>query len=215
MWDGLFLQDSQRISAAMKILAFSDLHRDRARADAILAASVDADVVVGAGDFATFGQGLESTLGVLARLTVPFVLVPGNHEKLDALEPFAALHAHWHLLHGSSATINGVVFYGVGYAIEPDAKGNIRTVLSDEAAKLLFARCPTDAVLVTHAPAYGATDMDHDGTLRGSHTVRRVITARRPKLHLCGHIHAAWGTSTKIGRTLTHNLGPTVNWFDV
>ncbi|MDB5579143.1 MAG: hypothetical protein JWR80_4319, partial [Bradyrhizobium sp.] len=61
----------------MRILAFSDLHRDAAQAEVIVNESRDADVVVGAGDFASRGLGHEDTLDILRRMTVPFVLVPG------------------------------------------------------------------------------------------------------------------------------------------
>jgi len=49
----------------VRILAFSDLHRDRDAAEAIANASADADLVVGAGDFATMGRGHADTLDVL------------------------------------------------------------------------------------------------------------------------------------------------------
>ena len=76
----------------MKILAFSDLHRDAAKAEAIVNESRGADVVVGAGDFASCGMGHGDTLNVLRRMAVPFVLVPGNHDDLGEL--FAAC-ADW------------------------------------------------------------------------------------------------------------------------
>ena len=98
----------------MRILAFSDLHRDAAKAEAIVNESRGADVVVGAGDFASCGLGHEDTLGILKRMTVPFVLVPGNHDDLGEL--FAAC-ADWplaHLLHGQSVVIGGVPFFGIG-----------------------------------------------------------------------------------------------------
>ena len=46
----------------MRVLAFSDLHRDQDAARAIVAASVEADVVIGAGDFATRREGLMERL---------------------------------------------------------------------------------------------------------------------------------------------------------
>ena len=55
----------------MKILAFSDLHRDVEAACRIVEASVEADVIVGAGDFATGGEGASDTLGVLRAVKFP------------------------------------------------------------------------------------------------------------------------------------------------
>ncbi len=74
----------------MKILAFSDLHRDRAAAEAIVSASADADLVIGAGDFATMGLGYDDTLEPLRKLRAPLVVVAGNHDSLDALRTACA-----------------------------------------------------------------------------------------------------------------------------
>ena len=43
----------------MKLLAFSDLHRDLDAAAALVERSSDADLVVAAGDFASIHEGLE------------------------------------------------------------------------------------------------------------------------------------------------------------
>lgn len=52
----------------MKILAFSDLHLDIAARDAVLAAAEGADLVIGAGDFASrraiFSAAISMTIGV-------------------------------------------------------------------------------------------------------------------------------------------------------
>ena len=50
----------------MKFLCFSDLHRDVEAAAKLVEKSSDADVVIGAGDFATRRHGVEDTLKVLA-----------------------------------------------------------------------------------------------------------------------------------------------------
>ena len=58
----------------MKILAFSDLHRDVEAARRIVEVSSGADVVVGAGDFATCGEGAKDTLDILQGIRVPWFL---------------------------------------------------------------------------------------------------------------------------------------------
>ena len=50
----------------MRVLAFSDLHRDLEAAGALVARSGDFDVVIGAGDFASMHDGLEETIAALA-----------------------------------------------------------------------------------------------------------------------------------------------------
>ena len=73
----------------MKILAFSDLHRDLEQAVRLTEMSKEADVVIGAGDFASVHQGLEETIDALRGIETPTVLVPGNNETLDALKTAA------------------------------------------------------------------------------------------------------------------------------
>jgi Icc-related predicted phosphoesterase len=45
----------------VKVLAFSDLHRDLDRASKLVEMSSDADVVIAAGDLASVHEGLEET----------------------------------------------------------------------------------------------------------------------------------------------------------
>ena len=49
----------------MKILAFSDLHHSTSRAAALVQASHDADLVIGAGDFCNMRQGLDDAMALL------------------------------------------------------------------------------------------------------------------------------------------------------
>ena len=101
----------------MKILAFSDLHRDLTQAAALVEMSADADLVIGAGDFASVHEGLEETITALAPIETPTILVPGNNETVDALRAAAA---GWHaatVLHGEGTTIDGVEFFGLGAGI--------------------------------------------------------------------------------------------------
>lgn len=69
----------------MRLLAFSDLHRNRDRAKQIVEMATEADVVIGAGDFATWRLGLTSTIDALRPISKPTLLVPGNNETDSAL----------------------------------------------------------------------------------------------------------------------------------
>jgi predicted phosphodiesterase len=64
----------------MRILAFSDLHRDLDQAARLVEMSAEADVVIGAGDFASVHEGLGETISALATIETPTILVPGNNE---------------------------------------------------------------------------------------------------------------------------------------
>lgn len=199
----------------MKILAFSDLHRDAAMADTIVRQSRDADVVVGAGDFATCGLGLQDTIAILRRIPVPFVLVPGNHDDLEQLRKACADWRLANVLHGQSVLVNGVPFFGIGYGsgvVNPEPWNK---ALDEAEATEMLSLCPEDAVLVSHSPPHGIADRQRDGRHCGSTAVRDAILLRQPRLTICGHIHNSWGQSGRIGDTPIHNIGPSPCVFTV
>ena len=197
----------------MKLLAFSDLHRNSDAAAAIVAASADADVVVGAGDFATMGEGLEDCLSILSQLRVPLILVAGNHERLPDLQTQCAGWRNMHVLHGNGIAIGGIDFFGVGFEIPGSGNAVLESQLSEDEGAKLLAACPAGAVLITHSPPLGIADLQRDGSHQGSQSILATVQKKQPRLHLCGHIHNAWGTTGTVGACPVHNLGPTVNWF--
>lgn len=199
----------------MRILAFSDLHRDAAMAEAVVSECRDADVVVGAGDFATRGLGLQDTLAILRRMTVPFVLVPGNHDDLVELQSACADWPLAHVLHGQSVLLNGVPFFGIGLGsgvVNPEPWNK---VLDEGEARQMLTRCPEHAVLISHSPPYGIADQQRDGRHDGSVALRDAVRLRQPRITICGHIHNGWGQNGNIGPTPVHNIGPMPKWFTV
>jgi uncharacterized protein len=198
----------------MRILAFSDLHRDLEQGAKLVEISADADVVIGAGDFASIHEGLEETIGALAGIEVPTVLVPGNNETADALRSAAEQWSAATVLHGEGTTIDGVEFFGLGAGI-PVTPWDWSFDLDDEAATEMLAPCPEGAVLVLHSPPRGHCDSAGDGSHFGSPSLLQAIEAKRPRLAVCGHIHESWGCESEVGPTPVHNLGPTGTWLEV
>src|SRR4051812_27534291 len=101
----------------MRILAFSDLHRDLDGAARLVESSADADVVIGAGDLASVHEGLAETIEALSGIETPTVLVPGNNETEEALREAAAGWDSATVLHGEGTEIGGVAFFGLGAGI--------------------------------------------------------------------------------------------------
>ncbi|MGH2987358.1 MAG: metallophosphoesterase family protein, partial [Solirubrobacterales bacterium] len=101
----------------MRILAFSDLHRDLSQAARLVDQSTDADLVIGAGDFASIHEGLEEAIDVLAAIDAPTLLVPGNNETADALREAAASWPAASVLHGEGAELEGIPFFGLGAGV--------------------------------------------------------------------------------------------------
>jgi Icc-related predicted phosphoesterase len=197
----------------MKLLAFSDLHRNRDRAERLVELAREADVVVGAGDYATMRKGLEGTIDVLSAIEVPAVLVPGNAETDTELWQACASWPGAHVLHGQALELEGVQFYGLGGGVPP-TPFPWSFDLSEEEAAAKLESCPDGAVLVVHSPPRGYLDEAH-GRHLGSRSVLEAIERRHPALVLCGHIHQCWGGEAGIGTTPVVNVGPDGRFFDV
>jgi Icc-related predicted phosphoesterase len=197
----------------VRLLAFSDLHRDRRQAERLAELARTADVVVGAGDFASVRLGLERTLEPFADIEVPAVLVPGNNESDAALWRACSDLRTAHVLHGEGTDIDGVHFFGLGGGV-PVTPFPWSFDLNEEEAAAKLEHCPEGAVLVSHSPPKGFVDQAR-GRHLGSEAVLRTIETKRPRLIVCGHIHESWGTEATVAGTRVVNLGPEGRFFDL
>jgi uncharacterized protein len=198
----------------MRILAFSDLHRDLDGAARLVDASADADAVIGAGDFASIHEGLDETIAALSSIEAPTVVVPGNNETDEALRAAVANWPAATVLHGEGTEIDGTAFYGLGAGV-PITPWDWSFDLGEDEAASRLAGCPEDAVLVVHSPPKGHVDQSGAGDHLGSTAILEAIEQKRPRLAVCGHIHESWGAESQLGPTKIANLGPAGTWFDV
>ena len=198
----------------MRLLAFSDLHRDLDAAASLVERSRDADVVIGAGDFASVHEGLEETIAALVAIETPTILIPGNNETEDALRAAASGWTAATVLHGETAEIDGVTFFGLGAGI-PTTPWDWSFDLTEEEAAERLAGCPRDAVLVVHSPPSGHCDSSSRGDHLGSTAILAAIEDKRPPLAVCGHIHESWGERSSVGPTAIANLGPAGATFEI
>jgi Icc-related predicted phosphoesterase len=198
----------------VKILAFSDLHCDLAQAERLVELSRDADVVIGAGDFASVHSGLTETIDALTAITIPTVLVPGNNETEDALREAVAEWDAATVLHGEAARVAGTEFFGLGAGIPTTPWDWSFDLTDDEAAKRLAAVSP-GSIIVLHSPPHGHCDASSSGDHLGSPAITEAIAERAPRLAVCGHIHESWGERSTIGDCEVANLGPAGTFFEV
>jgi Icc-related predicted phosphoesterase len=198
----------------VKLLAFSDVHRDLDQCAKLSEMAAEADVVIGAGDFASVHEGLEETIGALAAIETPTVLVPGNNETADALRAAAAEWGAATVLHGEGTEIGGVQFFGLGGGI-PVTPWEWSFDLDEEEATAKLAECPQGAVLVLHSPPRDHCDAAGDGSHFGSPALLAAIETKRPRLAVCGHIHESWGCESEVDGTPVRNLGPTGTWIEL
>ena len=174
--------------------------------------SAEADVVIGAGDFASVHEGLAETIDALSAIDKPTVLVPGNNETVDALREAAAGWSAATVLHGEGTTIEGDEFFGLGAGI-PITPWDWSFDLDDEAATEMLAACPRERVLVLHSPPQGhcdATGAAATSAARPSSCDRgEAPAARRLRPH-----PRVLGLREPIGATPVHNLGPNGTWLE-
>jgi Icc-related predicted phosphoesterase len=198
----------------VKLLAFSDLHRDLGQAADLVERSSEADVVIAAGDFASVHEGLEEAIDALKPISAPTVLVPGNNETEEALRAAADGWESAMVLHGGGTEIDGTRFYGLGAGV-PVTPWDWSFDLDEEQAAERLADCPEGAVLVVHSPPKGHCDESSAGDHLGSQAILDAIEAKQPKLAVCGLIHESWGTESDVGPTKVINLGPSGRLIDV
>ena len=191
----------------MRLLAFSDLHCDLAQAATLVEKSKDADVVAAVGDLATVHRGLERTVSELSAIKCPALLVPGNNETEDELRAAAAGWENSTVIHGESAEVDGVGFFGLGAGI-PTTPWDWSFDLDEDEARDALAPCPDGGVLLVHSPPYGHCDSPSTGGHLGSRAITEAVEQHEPSLVLCGHIHESWGQESTIGQSRVVNLGP-------
>jgi uncharacterized protein len=188
----------------MRLLAFSDVHRDLHRAARLAERASEVDVVVAAGDFASVHRGLEELIDVLVVIETPTVLVPGNNETDEALRAACAGWSAARVLHGEGTEIDGVAFFGLGGGV-PVTPWDWSFDLTDEQAAERLAGCPPGGVLVVHSPPKGYVD---GSSHLGSEAVLRTVEDKQPRLVVCGHIHEAAGEEAAVGASRVLNAGP-------
>jgi len=195
----------------MNILAFSDVHTDLAACQSLVAQTRTdhIDVVIGAGDFATMRRGLQPVIDCLGQIQQPIILVPGNGESFEELQEASRPYRQMQVLHGQLVAWEGLVFFGLGYAVPETPFGDWSCDLSEEDAASLLRGCPKGCILVTHSPPFGHVDQNKKGEHVGSRAIQAAIECLSPRLAVCGHVHDCWRQSSQLGSTPIYNLGPT------
>ena len=192
----------------MKLLLFSDIHSDFTGASRLVELSLQADVVVGAGDYCLARRGLDEIIAALSAIPKPTVLVPGNAESHEEMVEACRSWPDAHVLHGNQTTIDDVAFYGIGGGIPITPFGSWSYDFSEGQARKLLQELAPGGVLISHSPPKGVLDMSSDGRSLGSEAVREVIGIKKPKLVVCGHIHGSAGQTARLGSTDVINAGP-------
>jgi Icc-related predicted phosphoesterase len=106
-------------------------------------------------------------------------------------------------IHGQEAVREGVSFVGLGGSL-----GFLSLALFGKAERHVLATMDdllkNGTVFVTHCPPWGILDKGFAGMHGGSKDLTKLIEAKQPRLHICGHIHEDRGVQ-QLGRTVIVN----------
>lgn len=187
----------------MKILTISDTHNQHSSIPSRFINNEDGsiDTIIHAGDMTSRGTKKEVLPFLKWFNELPIknkILIAGNHdfwfeeasntEVKDTLSYFDSII----YLNDSGVEIDSIKFWGS--PVQPwfyDWAFN----KAGETIKPHWDMIPSDTnVLVTHGPIKGFLDMTMDGESVGCSYLRdRVAELSELKLHVCGHIHSAYG----------------------
>jgi len=164
----------------------------------------DGDVFVHAGDFTKRGR-LEEVHEFAAWLeALPHrhkIVVAGNHDFLFERDPprARALLACATYLEHEGTVVDGLTVFGSPW--QPwfhDWAFNLRR---GAALAQMWATVPSGVdLLVTHSPPRGVLDRTWGGEDVGCDDLLAALPRIAPRLHVFGHIHEAYGTSSAGGR---------------
>jgi predicted phosphodiesterase len=182
----------------LRLVCLSDTHNLHGRVDV-----PDGDVLLHAGDFTARGtvREVEAFGAFLARLPHrEKIVIAGNHDFLFQRDPerARALLGDVTYLEDSLARIGSLTVWGSPW--QPwfhDWAFNLPrgTPLAEK-----WALVPESVgVLVTHGPPLGVLDTTFDGSRVGCEELARALQRIRPRMHLFGHIHEAYGTERADG----------------
>jgi len=162
------------------------------------------DLLIHAGDFTKRGRApeVEDFLDWLDRLPHPHkVFVGGNHDFLLEDEPDRfrqMIPGTCIYLNDAAATVAGLTLWGspitpffFDWAFNRNRGADIRRH---------WDRIPAGVdVLVTHGPPHGVLDGTVRGQRVGCEELLVAVQRLKPRLHVFGHIHEAYGQVEKAG----------------
>lgn len=159
----------------MKIIQISDTHNKHN----LLLNLPNADVIIHCGDFTDNGTEEEVLDFLNWFITLPYkhkIFVTGNHDTcLWDAECIEDLPENVHFLQDSECEIEGIKFFGLAY---------------NHPEQLI----PSDIdVLVSHEPPLMILDKDN-GIHWGNAPLKNKVFELKPRYHLFGHAHGAYGT---------------------
>lgn len=189
-----------QLTYTMRIICISDTHGFHRKLRL-----PPGDVLIHAGDL-TARSNLEEVRDFLMWLGeqphAHKVLVAGNHDRIFENEPDVAsalMPKSVVYLQDRGCIVGGRKIWGS--PVQPQFMNWAFNRKRGPEIAAHWAMIPDDAdFVITHGPAYGILDHDLRGQNHGCVDLRRRLQIVQPRLHVFGHIHSGYGT-TSLGRT--------------
>jgi len=216
----------------MKITFISDTHNKHKHLTSKTYNNIlgSGDVLVHAGDCTGMGKTheIENFLDWFSNTEFTHkIFIAGNHDwgfelHNDIASEYKEKGVHY--LFDSEIVIDGVKFYGSPW--QPEFYNWAFNLPRGEKLAEKWALIPNDTdVLITHGPAHGMLDWLPNGTQAGCQDLFYKIMEIKPKIHVCGHIHCAYGqkyfngveflNASVLDEQYQHHNKPIVVDFDV
>lgn len=188
----------------MKILHLSDTHNRHNQ----LGELPEADIIIHSGDFAYAGTENEVLDFIEWFCALPYkykIFIAGNHDDYLFGANIEGLPDNCYYLCYSGVTIGDIHFYGVPMFLNDVLSGDYDKHLNN---------IPNDTdVLITHQPPLGILDFSENINY-GDFILLQNVLRIKPKYHLFGHIHAAYGIK-KNDETLFVNSSILDNNYEI
>ncbi|GHT03780.1 metallophosphoesterase [Bacteroidia bacterium] len=183
----------------MKFIHLSDTHGKHHE----LPKLPSADLIIHSGDVSMAGTGKE-VMGFIdwfGALNYKYkIFIGGNHDfcldgkARERIQKF--LPSNMHYLYDSGVEIDGIQFWGIPYFV------SCKSQTENYYRALDTIHCNTD-VLITHSPPFGILDRANNITY-GCPDLLEIVLKIKPKYHLFGHIHDAYGVEKSTTTTFVN-----------
>lgn len=178
-----------------KIVVISDTHTQENKVTSLLP---DGDILIHAGDFDIRSElDLISTIKWFKSLNFKYIVwIGGNHdfylEELFRLDTIPNMPKNIYYLSNNFVEIEGIKIWGSPFSpifYDWAFMGDLATL------KEIWDLIPSDTdIIVTHCPAFGIVDQIQPSSISvGCPALRDKLKEIKPKYHICGHIHPAYG----------------------
>ena len=187
------------------------------------------DVLIHAGDVSMMGKSheIKSFLDWFSYTEYTHkIFIAGNHDwgfvkETEIADEYKEKGVTY--LFDSSVVIDGVKFYGSPW--QPEFFDWAFNLPRGEELAEKWNMIPDDTdVLITHGPAFGMLDWVMNGQRVGCEDLFNRVMQVKPKIHVCGHIHCAYGqknfngveflNASVLGERYTHENKPISFIFD-